>query len=157
RGDHRFSQNDQLNARYRLYTLSSINARGSGGLNEVSNGTSVYDTNHTFAVSNVATLSPRTFNETRSQFSYHDLTAPPNDQIGPAVNISGVAIFGRSTSSPTGRLSYLGELVDNLVLERGTHTFKTRVDFLYNHDTITYPQSLRGSYNFASLASFFAG
>jgi hypothetical protein len=46
----------------------------------------VYDTNHTFAVSNIATLSPRIFNETRGQFIYDDLYAPPNDQIGPAIS-----------------------------------------------------------------------
>ena len=58
RGDHRFSQKDHIEARYSFYQLSSLNARGVGALNEVSNGTSVYDTNHTFAVSNIATLSP---------------------------------------------------------------------------------------------------
>ncbi|HTH54277.1 MAG TPA: TonB-dependent receptor [Edaphobacter sp.] len=150
-GDHRFSQNDQFNIRYSLYKLSSINARGVGGLNEASNGTSVYDTNHTIAASNIATLSARTFNETRSQFSYDDLTAPPNDQIGPAVAISGVATFGRSTSSPNVRRNYLGELVDNLVMQRGAHTVKTGIDFLYNDDTITYFQSLRGSYSFGCI------
>ena len=102
RGDHRFSQNDQFQARYSVYRLSSLNARGNGSLNEVSNGTSVYDTNQTVAVSNIATLSPRTFNETRGQFIYDNLYAPPNDGVGPAVTISGVATFGRSTSSPTG-------------------------------------------------------
>jgi Carboxypeptidase regulatory-like domain/TonB dependent receptor len=157
RGDHRFSQKDQFNLRYSLYKLSSVNARGSGGLNEVSNGTSVYDTNHSIAASNIATLSPRTFNETRGQFSYDDLKAPPNDQIGPAVTISGLAAFGRSTSSPTARLNYLYEAVDNLVMQRGAHTVKTGVDFLYNDDTITYPQSLRGSYSFSSLPSFLNG
>lgn len=157
RGDHRFSQSDQFNMRYSFYKLSSTNARGTGGLNEVSNGTSVFDTNHTVAASNIAALSPRTFNETRGQFSYDDLTAPPNDQIGPAVTISGVAVFGRSTSSPTGRLNYLGEAVDNLLMQRGSHTFKMGVDFLYNDDTITYPQSLRGSYSFSSVANFLAG
>ncbi len=135
RVDHRFSQSDQFNtAGTALYKLSSTNARGVGGLNETSNGTSVYDTNHTVAVSNVATLSPQTFNETRAQFSYDDLIAPPNDQVGPAVTISGVAIFGRSTSSPTARLNYLGEVVDNLVMQHGAHTFKTGVDFLYNDE-----------------------
>jgi hypothetical protein len=152
--DHRFSQSDQFSARYSLYKLSSTNARGVGGLNETSNGTSVYDTNHNVAISNVATLSPQTFNETRAQFSYDDLAAPPNDQIGPAVTISGVAVFGRSTSSPTARQNYLGEIVNNLVMQRGAHTFKTGIDFLYNDDTITYPQSLRGSYSFSSLANF---
>jgi len=157
RVDHRFSEKDQFNARYSFYKLSSINARGAGGLNTVSNGTSVYDTNNAIAVSNIATLSPRTFNETRGQFVYDSLSAPPNDQIGPAVTISGVAVFGRSTSSPTGRLNYLYEAVDNLVMERGVHTFKAGVDFLFNDDTITYPQSLRGSYSFSSLANFLAG
>jgi hypothetical protein len=157
RGDRRFSPNDQFNIRYSLYEISSTNARGAGGLNEVSNGTSVYDINHTVAASNIATISPRTFNETRGQFSYDDLNAPPNDLIGPAVTISGVAVFGRSTSSPTARLNYLFEGVDNLVMQRGAHTVKTGVDFLYNDDTITYPQSLRGSYSFSSLTTFLSG
>jgi hypothetical protein len=157
RADHRFSPNDQLNVRYSYYELSSLNARGTGSLNAVSNGTSVFDTNHTVAVSNIATLSPRTFNETRGQFIYDSLNAPPNDQVGPVVTISGVATFGRSVSSPTARLNYLGEVVDNLVMERGAHTFKAGVDFLYNDDTITYPQSLRGSYTFSSLATFLSG
>ena len=150
RGDHRFSQTDQFEARYSFYQLSSLNARGNGSLNEVSNGTSVYDTNHTIAMSNVATLSPRTFNETRGQFLYDDLYAPPNDQVGPVITISGVATFGRSTSSPTGRLNYLGEAVDNLVLQRGAHTFKTGADFLYNDDTINFPMSIHGAYTFGA-------
>ena len=157
RGDHRFSEKDQFEARYSFYQLSSLNARGNGSLNEVSNGTSVYDTNHTIAVSNIATLTPRTFNETRGQFIYDNLNAPDNDQLGPAVTISGVATFGRFTGSPTGRLNYLGEVVDNLVLQRGAHTFKTGVDFLYNDDTITFPMSIRGAYTFSSLANFLAG
>ena len=157
RGDHRFSDKDQFEARYSFYQLSSLNARGNGSLNEVSNGTSVYDTNHTIAVSNIATLTPRTFNETRGQFIYDNLYAPDNDQLGPTVTISGVATFGRFTGSPTGRLNYLGEVVDNLVLQRGAHTFKTGVDFLYNDDTITFPMSIRGAYTFSSLANFLAG
>jgi Carboxypeptidase regulatory-like domain/TonB dependent receptor len=157
RGDHRFSQKDQFNIRYSLYKLSSINARGVGGLVAVSDGTSVFDTNNTIAVSNIATLSPRTFNETRGQFIYDSLNAPPNDQIGPLVTISGVATLGRSTASPTARLNYLYEVVDNLVMERGAHTFKTGVDFVYNDDTITYPQSIRGAYTFSSLANFMSG
>ena len=157
RGDHNFSQKDRIELRYSFYQLSSLNARGVGSLNEVSNGTSVYDTNQTFAVSNTATFSPHLYNETRAQFIYDNLYAPPNDQIGPAVTISGVAVFGRSTSSPTARLNYLGEIVDNLLIQHGAHTFKTGVDFLYNDDTITYPQSIRGSYSFSSLTNFLSG
>jgi hypothetical protein len=157
RGDHQFSSHDQFNLRYSLYRLDSINARGVGSLAAVSYGTAVQDVNHTVAASNIATLSPHTFNETRAQFTYDNLNAPPNDEVGPTVTISGVASFGRFSSSPTARLNYLYELVDNLVMQRGAHTFKTGVDFLYNHDTITFPQSLRGAYTFASLAAFQSG
>jgi hypothetical protein len=157
RGDHTFSEKDRVEARYSFYQLGSLNARGVGSFNEVSNGTSVYDTNHTFALSNIAMLTTHLYNETRGQFIYDNLYAPPNDQTGPAVTISGIATFGRSTSSPTGRLNYLGQLVDNLLVQHGSHTFKAGADFVYNHDTITYPQSIRGSYSFSSLANFLSG
>src|SRR5205814_2364872 len=39
-------------------------------------------------------------------------------------------------------------------LQRGAHTFKLGADFLYNDDTITSPQTIRGSYTFASIAAF---
>lgn len=157
RADNRFSERDQFNVRYSYYRLNGINARGVGSLADVSYGTAVRDENHTVAVSNVATLSPRIFNETRGQFTYDSLDAPPNTDMSPAVTISGVATFGRFSSSPTARLNYLYEIVDNLVLQRGAHTIKMGADFLYNDDTITFPQTIRGSYTFASLAAFNAG
>ena len=157
RGDHQFSGQDQLNLRYSTYRLDSVNARGVGSLAAVSYGTAVQDTNHTVAVSNIVALSPHIFHETRGQFTYDDLNAPPNDEVGPTVTISGVASFGRFSSSPTARLNYLYEGVDNLVVQRGAHTFKSGVDFLYNRDTITFPQSLRGGYTFSSLSNFISG
>jgi hypothetical protein len=152
--DHRFSDTDQFSIRYSYYGLNSINARGAGSLADVSYGTAVRDTNHTVAVSNVATLSPHIFNETRGQFTYDDLEAPSNTQNSPAVTISGVASFGRFSSSPTARVNYLYEAVDNLVLQHGSHTIKTGADFLFNSDTITFPMSIAGSYTFSSLANF---
>ena len=157
RGDHRFNDRDQFNVRYSYYRLNSINVRGVGSLADVSFGTAVRDANHTVAMSNVAMLSPRTFNETRGQFTYDNLSAPPNTDSSPAVTISGVATFGRFSSSPTARLNHLYEVVDNLVLQRGAHTLKMGSDFLYNEDTITFPQTIRGSYAFASLAAFRSG
>ncbi len=157
RVDHSFSSHDQFNLRYSLYRLDSLNARGVGSLAAVSYGTAVRDVDHTVAVSNIATLSPQVFNETRGQFTYDSLNAPPNDQVGPTVTVSGVASFGRFSSSPTARLNYLYEVVDNLVVQRGGQTVKTGVDFLFNQDTITFPQSIRGAYTFASLPAFLAG
>jgi hypothetical protein len=157
RGDHRFSDRDQFSLRYSYYRLDSTNARGVGSLADVSYGTAVRDTNHTVAIGNVATFSPRTFNETRGQFTYDSLNAPSNTQNSPAITISGVATFGRFSSSPTSRLNYLYEAVDNLVLQRGPHTIKMGADFLFNDDTIANPGSIRGSYTFASLAAFSSG
>ena len=157
RGDHRFNDRDQFTLRYSFYRLNSINARGVGSLADVSYGTAVDDTNHTLAFSNIATLTPHLFNETRGQFTYDNLNAPPNTQNTPAVTISGVATFGRFSSSPTARLNDLYELVDNLVWQHGAHTLKGGADFLYNNDSITYPQTIAGSYTFASLAAFNSG
>lgn len=157
RADARFSGRDQLTLRYSFYGLRSTNARGVGSLADVSYGTAVRDTNHTVALSNVATLSPHSFNETRAQFTYDNLQAPPNTLSSPAVILNGVATFGRFSSSPTARVNALYEVVDNLVLQHGAHTVKTGADFLFNDDTITYPQTLGGSYTFASLPAFLAG
>ncbi len=157
RADHRFNDHDQLSVRYSYYGLNSTNARGVGSLADVSYATAVQDTNHTVAISNIATLSPRTFNETRGQFTYDSLNAPSNTQNSPAITISGIATFGRFSSSPTSRLNYLYEAVDNLVLQRGAHTLKMGADFLFNNDTIANPGSIRGSYTFSSLANFNSG
>ena len=157
RGDHAFTGRDQLSLRYSTYRLDSINARGVGSLAAVSYGTAVQDVNHTVAVSNVATLSSHVFSETRGQYTKDSLNAPPNDEVGPAVTISGVAFFGRYSTSPTARLNGLYEVVQNLVVQHNAHTIKTGIDFLYNRDTITSPQATHGVYTFASLASFLSG
>lgn len=155
--DHQFSQNDQFNARYNLYDVHSSNSRGAGALSATSAAAGLNDLDQTVAASNIYTISPRTVNETRAQFTNSDLKAPPNDATGPAVNISGVASFGTLSGSPTGRLDRLFEIADNLSHQQGAHALRAGVDFLYNSVTITYPQSIRGSYSFASLASFLTG
>ncbi len=157
RVDHRISGRDTATLRYSLYRLNAVNARGAGGLSAVSNGTAVDDTNNTVAVSNVLTITPHLLSETRAQFTDDNLNAPPNDSIGPTVAIAGVATFGRFSSSPTARRNIVGEAVENLVLQRGSHALKAGADFLFNDTTITFPMQSRGSYSFASLAAFQAG
>jgi hypothetical protein len=93
-------------------------------------------------------------NETRAQFAYSSLAAPPTDPVGPAVSISGIASFGTLSGSPTGRLNKLFEVVDNLSHQAGAHALRAGVDVLYNDDLITFPRSNRGAYTFSSLATF---
>jgi len=154
RVDHRFNEKDQFSARYSLYDVHATNSRGVGGLSAVSAAAGLSDLDQTVAVGNVYTLSPRTVNETRAQFTNSSLLAPPNDAIGPAVSISGVASFGTLSGSPTGRLDRLSEIVDNLSHQKGPHALRAGLDFLYNDLTITFPMSNRGSYAFSSLANF---
>jgi outer membrane receptor protein involved in Fe transport len=155
--DHHLNSRDDLSVRYSLYHVSSVNSRGVGGTAYTSAGASLTDLDQTIAVSNIFTLTPRTVNETRGQFTNSDLKAPANDPVGPAVSISGVASFGTLSASPTTRYDRLYELVDNLSHQAGPHALRVGADFLYNDLTITFPQTIRGSYAFSSLANFQAG
>jgi hypothetical protein len=155
--DHQFKGSDQFSIRYSLYDVHSDNSRGAGALNAVTTSAGLDNTDQTVAVSNVATLSPRTVNETRGQFTYSSLRALPTDPIGPAVSIAGVASFGTLSGSPTGRLNSLYEIADSISHQEGAHSLRAGVDFLYNDSTIAFPRSIRGSYSFSSLANFLQG
>jgi Carboxypeptidase regulatory-like domain len=155
--DHHFNPRDEMSVRYSLYHVSSQNSRGAGGLNYTSAAAGLENLDQTIAMSNIAILAPRTVNETRGQFTNSNLQAPVNDPVGPAVSVSGIASFGTLSSSPTARYDRLYEVVDNLSHQAGPHALRAGVDFLYNDLTITYPQSIRGSYAFSSLANFQKG
>lgn len=156
RADHR-AGNALLTARYSLYDIASPNARSVGGLNTESRGTSLEDTDQTLAFSALVPIGSRAAHETRLQWTRSRLAAPPNDLVGPAVNIGGVANFGTSTTSPTRRDIDLYELVDAITLQRGGHAVKTGVDLLWNRLDIEFPGALQGSYTFSSLAAFPSG
>jgi Carboxypeptidase regulatory-like domain/TonB dependent receptor-like, beta-barrel len=155
--DHQFNGRDQLSVRYNLYQATSDNSRGAGALNAPSASAGLDNIDQNVAFSNTTTLSARTVNETRAQFTYGDLKAPPTDPVGPAVSIAGVAAFGTLSGSPTRRLNKMYQVVDNLSYQAGAHALRAGVDVLYNDDTITYPRSIRGSYTFSSLANFLTG
>jgi hypothetical protein len=155
--DHQFNPRDLFSIRYSLYDVSSVNSRGAGALNAATASAGLDNRDQTVAVSNIFTLSSRTVNETRGQSTRSDLRAAPSDPAGPAVSIAGVASFGRLSSSPTGRLNNLYEIVNNISHQAGGHALRAGVNFLNNNDTITFPRSLRGSYSFSSLANFLLG
>ncbi|MCI0489888.1 MAG: carboxypeptidase regulatory-like domain-containing protein [Blastocatellia bacterium] len=155
--DHKLSESNLMSARYNLYDITSANSRTVGGLNAISRGSNLDNRDQTFALNNVTTFSSSTINEARFQFTRSRLEAPVNDSIGPAINISGVASFGTATFSPTARAIDLYELVDNISTQKGAHSLKGGIDFLYNRVNITFPSSVQGVYTFASLANFLAG
>lgn len=155
--DHRLNERNQLSARYSLYHIEAVNSRNAGGLNAISRGTGINDTDQTVQVSNVTTLSSRTINEARFQFTRSRLDAPINDTIGPAVNIAGVASFGTATFSPLARDIDLFETIDNVSTQIGNHSLKAGGAFLYNRLNIVFPGAFQGVYNFSSLDNFIGG
>ena len=155
--DHRPGDSILLTARYSFYDITSENARNVGGINDQSRGTALGDRDHTLALSLTATLSARTLNETRLQATWSRLKAPPNDLVGPAVNISGSANFGVATSSPTARDIDLYQLTNVTTTQRGPHALKGGVDLIWNRVDIAFPGAVQGVYTFSSLANFAAG
>ena len=155
--DHKINARNDLSARYSLYHIDAVNSRTLGGLNAVSRGSGLSDTDQTAQVSNVTTLSSRTVNEARFQYTNSRLDQPVNDTVGPAVNIGGVANFGTATFSPLGRDINLFEAVDNVSTIRGSHSLKGGVDVLYNRVNILFPGAVQGVYNFSSLNNFLSG
>lgn len=155
--DHRLDGNNQFSARYSFYDIAALNSRTVGGLNSVSRGTGLDNRDHAVAVSNVTTLSSKSVNEARFQYTRSRLAAPVNDRFGPAVNISGVASFGTATFSPLARGIDLYEVVDNVTAERGDHSIKAGADSLYNRVEILFPGAFQGVYTFTTLENFLAG
>jgi hypothetical protein len=155
--DHKINDSNQFSARYSLYDASSMNSRTVGGLNAVSRGTNLSNRDQTLALGNVTMLSSRSLNEARFQYTRSRLVAPVIDSVGPAVNISGVASFGTATFSPLARDNDLYEVVDSFTTQRGNHSTKGGVDFLYNRVNIFFPGAFQGVYTFTSLADFLTG
>ena len=158
RVDHKLNDNNQLALRYSFYDIASPNARGVGGLNAVSRGTALNNRDQTVALNQVTTISSHTLNEVRAQFTRSRLLAPDNSLIGPSISIAGVASFGPSTSSPTGRDLDVYELSDTFSMQRGAHFLKGGADFLYNRVNIVFPGALiAGVYSFSNIANLQAG
>ena len=121
------------------YRVTSDNSRGAGALNAPSASAGLDNVDHAFAVGNTWTISNRTVNETRAQFTYGDLKAPPTDPIGPAVSIAGVASFGTLSGSPTRRLNRMVQIVDNLSHQAGAHApaRRRRLHLQRRHDHVS--------------------
>lgn len=155
--DHSLSPASRVAVRYSLYDVASENARSVGGLSATSRGTRLDDRDQTLAVNWLRTGANASVNELRAQATRSRLAAPPNDLVGPAVSISGVANFGTSSTSPTGRDLDVLELSNSYTIQRGDHLLKAGGVFLYERLLITFPGALQGAYAFSSLANFRTG
>jgi hypothetical protein len=157
KADHQISGTHHVSARVSVYDVDARRARNAGALNAPSAAAGLENRDVALAFGQTVTFSDRTVNETRAQIARGNLQAPPEDGVGPAVAIAGVATFGTSSSNPTARLNHLYQLVSTLSHQRGAHALRAGVDVLVNDDTITFPRAVRGAYTFSSLSSFQSG
>jgi hypothetical protein len=155
--DHQATAGSRLEARYSIYDVGSPNARGAGGLSDVSRGTRLDDRDQTLAATLQSSLSQTLINEARAQYTHSILSAPVNDPIGPALTIAGAATSGTSTSSPTARNLDVIQAADTVTMVRGDHLWKAGGDLLYDRTTIVFPGALQGSYTFSSVANLQRG
>jgi hypothetical protein len=157
RADHATTDASRLGLRYSLYDVASDNARNVGGLNAVSRGTRLDNRDQTIALNLVSGLSQESVHELRLQATRSRLAAPPNDLVGPAVNISGVAAFGTATFSPTVRALDVYEVSDALTVQHGNHLLKAGGSLLYERLNVLFPGAVQGVYLFQSTANFLSG
>jgi hypothetical protein len=157
RVDHKLNQNNDFAVTYNFYDIDAINARTVGGLNSVSRGTNLSNSDHTLNIQNITAFGSRFLNEFRFQFRRSRLGAPAIDQVGPAVNISGIASFGTATSSPVERDIDLYQFTDNFSTVLDRHSLKGGVEFIYNDLNIEFPGAIQGIYTFTNLANFLSG
>ena len=154
RFDHQINRKNSFAATYNFYDIKAVNARTVGGLNAVSRGTNLDNRDHTLNFQNITVIGANSLNELRFQYRNSRLSAPANDQKGPAVNISGIANLGTATGSPIKRDITLYQLDDNFSISLDKHSLKFGAEFLYNDLNIVFPGAIQGVYTFTNLANF---
>ena len=156
--DHQIKGNDLFNVKHSLADVTSANSRGAGGLNAPSASAALDNIDQAMSISNTLTLSPRTVNETTGAIHLQ--------------RSRGAANRSRRTGREHCRRGDLRHAVGESSRPARTRCFRSStacrisaartrcergMDFIYNHDTITYPRAYRGSYTFSSMANFLAG
>jgi hypothetical protein len=118
----------------------------------------------TAVASHTITLSNNLLNESRFQYARRGLHygySPLTGGSNPAVNIVGVAFFGREPFSTVDRIEKRWEGIDNVTWIKGNHSMKFGVDANLLQLQSSKPQiftlNYGGVYNFGALDSSFLG
>jgi len=121
--DRIFSSNDNGYIRFNIND-SVFENQASGALTAVSRGRSIDSFNGNIAVSENHLFSSTVVNELKLQYTYFRFEVVPNDRIGPEINIEGFGNFGRDIFLPSKTYERHYDIVDNLSVVKGNHTFK---------------------------------
>lgn len=110
------------------FAFTNARARGEGFdldvLTDPSARGSSYTKDYQGTASAVSVLSPRIVNDLRFQVSSRKALTRAGDQVGPGIEIVGIARFGRSYNADSERTETREQIVDAVSLDRGQNQWK---------------------------------
>jgi outer membrane receptor protein involved in Fe transport len=159
--DHKFSANNSLMLRGGLspsdQTGIQVNAQNQDfGQNAFSRTSTQNYHDGSIGVQDTWILGDNKINETRYQYSRRGLLY--NFSRGPgggdvAINIPGVAFFGREPFSFVDRVEQRHQISDNFSIIKGRHSFKFGADINHLPITADFTVNFGGIYNFSELSA----
>jgi len=173
--DHRFSDSDQVFARYSYAkdVSNPVPPLPDGSGNITSGAIGLTDTiGQSFASSYVHIFNPRMSNEVRVGYTRRviareglNLASPPSESLGlpgipanaafqdalPTFIIDGFQQLGTPANTNSDFRTDVIEIVDALSFQRGRHSFKAGIDFRWERLDVIQPPSPTGIFRFGAL------
>jgi hypothetical protein len=163
RMDWQASEKDSFYFRH-LYNRNTSITPGSALNDNTRNYSDFKGDSNSYVGSYTRVISPRALNEFRYQYSLGSSGNILEDAVGPGINISGVASFGRNLNQPQGRTQKRNQFIDNYSIQAGRHQIKFGADINLVKRISSLPGTnagplggLGGVFSFASLAAFLDG
>jgi hypothetical protein len=167
RVDHRFNQQNVLDARYSLTRNGSENG-GIGGLNTFDRRSNNESQSDTVVMALVSLLGSNKVNEARARFTYNTtdtyspLTAdngkasrtPDFSNVPVSVSRPGVGNTGLPTALPQNLVEKRLQFVNNFSIRTGSHQWKVGGDVIQSWRFVTFFNNFAGTYTFAAGTPF---
>lgn len=157
--DHTLGAKDSLTFRYLFGQSRESNAGGVaiGGTTDVSGGGGQRNRDQSYLGAWTHIFSPTLLTEARFQFAPRALTQYDNDPVGPRMQISGVANWGRNVNFPVLLDETRYQWQQSFSKQYGRHFIKFGADLNWIRAHTSFPVNFAGTFSFSSLADFQAG
>jgi hypothetical protein len=154
--DHTFGAKDTVTFRYLFGQSRESNAGGVGigGTTDVSGGGGQRDRDQSFLGAWTHVFSPTLLTEGRFQYAPRALTQYDNDPIGPRVQISGVANWGRNVNFPVLLDEARYQWQQSFSKQYGRHFIKFGSDINWIRAHTSFPVNFAGTFSFSNLTDF---
>ncbi len=152
--DHAMNDRNQISFRYN-FTDSYETNPNLKGLVGLSRGFINDTVDHTAIVGWTHTFGPSMINEARTQYSNSRPIVGTNDPFGPELNINGFGFFNRDIFLPSDTINRKQEIIDNLSIIKGSHTFKVGTQILVRGTRGLSETFFSGRFTFGALPGAF--